>query len=372
MIQAVNSIQFQYFAFSLEEAVGPFIGMIIFIGIIAALMLPVLAIPYIFMKMGSMAAKIQSIGGGIAKGLAKDRYKKSAVGRELAARKNAREAVKNQRYIEGRGLSGRTGKRVRGVLAGGARTQVGKETSRMVNEQMRVAREKIETDRLNVTAKNMSLAVAGGIGTHSIAEMQRISADTSDKRFKSEEDKASLDYLSRAGANSALLAQAAVKVKASADDMGTGADMEKLVNFVKSSDGSNYDLSQLSKGIRDAALETKRKDLAYGDVVDGKYVQYKGKTPEQVVGSGIAGINKDSLKDPELVAAIRDKAARGSDDRMQIIQQTIHIDKTETLYGDPLKGTTGLAGDLGIPAALLQQARQSLKSGGTIEMPTGI
>lgn len=44
----------------LEVVIGPFVNVLIFIGMIVALMLPIFAIPYLFIKMGSVAGKMQA------------------------------------------------------------------------------------------------------------------------------------------------------------------------------------------------------------------------------------------------------------------------------------------------------------------------
>jgi len=351
---------------TIEGTIEPFIAGIIFIGMIVALMLPILAIPYIFIKMGSMAAKLQSMGGNMAKGLAKDRYKKSAVGRELAARKQAREATSQRRYLEGKGVGGKLARGVRGARSATSLTPTGRETSRMLNEQMNEARDKITEGRIANAQKYMSLGVAQGHAKGETIESM-LKQSRAGTAYTSSEDKNALEYLSTSGAGGRVLATASLNTMFSAEDIplenGTHeASINRLAGMIDPND--SHENAQFSKSVRDGALKAGYKDLAYGDVSGGTYTKVVGKTPEQIVASGLSGINKESLTDVQIQAAIRAKAARGSNERIQLIQQTMHINKDASI--------DQLAADIGLTPDLMRQARQSIASNGTIPMPPGI
>lgn len=163
-----------FFADFVEDSLEPFITMMIFMGMIIALMLPIIAIPYIFIKLGSVAGILQAKGNSMAKNFAKDRYKRSALGREAAARKQSRDAAAQRRWIEGRGVGGKLAQGRRRVSGMGTAGPLGKlrptaaAGNLALTEQLQEQQQKLEDARTatlkQAVVKNAGLPYAPLVG----------------------------------------------------------------------------------------------------------------------------------------------------------------------------------------------------------------
>lgn len=162
---------------TIEDTIQPFIAGIIFIGMIVALMLPILAIPYIFIKMGSAAAKLQSMGNNMVKrnmrkganaGMraGKDAYKQSGFKQARDMRKDSRRVASRQRALRGEGLSGALFK-AEGAMAGRIPRTPGQVAGdRIMSEKVEEAQRKMREERIanaqsNLTP-NAALHLSGG------------------------------------------------------------------------------------------------------------------------------------------------------------------------------------------------------------------
>lgn len=167
--------------FSLDDAIEPYVDFWILIGMFMALMLPIFAIPWLFIKMGSVAGRIQAKMNSSARGarnaatgLAK-REAKGAAGR--AWERKAGEWAKNG---EQRAAAG--GKRgLRGTV-GGYKTQRDFRRSQGSAEAKRMQEDALAT-RID---RDQRYRDASG-GAHASAVAQAIQ----DKRLKEETDNAS-------------------------------------------------------------------------------------------------------------------------------------------------------------------------------------
>lgn len=134
--------------------------------------------------------------------------------------------------------------------------------------------------------------------------------------------------------------------------------VQGLANQLKGASATEN--AMFTEALRQGASSKGYKNLQYADVSGGKVSQYNIKDPDAIVASGLRGINKDSLdakgyNDSSLLDAIQRKAQRQGDrGRLEIIQQTIDIDKEGIL--------AQLAPKLGMSIDELYETRQAIKT----------
>lgn len=175
-----------------EDSLEPFITMMIFMGMIIALMLPIIAIPYIFIKLGSVAAKIQAAGNKAVRN--------TAMGRN-ALGKAARGAA-------GRGIERKAGQwaaRGDGSLrskAGGYKTQRDFRRSQQSAEAKRLQEEGLAK---RITTDSRFQQAAGGQRAVAVAR------GIQEKRLKEEDENAAATLRTAGVYNPAELANIASK-----------------------------------------------------------------------------------------------------------------------------------------------------------------
>lgn len=160
-----------------EEFVGAFVAFWVLIGMFIVLMLPVLAIPYIFVKMGSIAGKVQgklnswgrgarNTAMGSAKRAAKDQYKNSGFAQARQMRKESRGIERRRRALNGEGIGGALFN-AEGKLAGRIPRTAGQAAGdRLMRERIEAVQRKERDERIanaqsNLTP-NAALSLSGG------------------------------------------------------------------------------------------------------------------------------------------------------------------------------------------------------------------
>lgn len=75
----------------MDDAIKAFVNTLVLIGMFVALMLPILAVPYLFIKMGSVAGKVQAKMNGMTK----SRAQRSAPAKALQQRRNLKDSARS-------------------------------------------------------------------------------------------------------------------------------------------------------------------------------------------------------------------------------------------------------------------------------------
>jgi hypothetical protein len=156
---------------TIEGTIEPFVTAIIFIGMIVALMLPILAIPYIFIKMGSMAAKLQSMGNNM--------FKRTATGKN-ALGKAAQSAAGRQWDRKAGQWAARNDGSLKSMV-GGYKTQRDFKRSQQSAAAKRLQEEGLER---RIASDPRYRAAAGGTYADTVAQGIR------EKRLKEHEEQA--------------------------------------------------------------------------------------------------------------------------------------------------------------------------------------
>lgn len=259
----------------------------------------------------------------------------------------------------------------------------GKFASRFLDAEHR----KHRAEQAAELTKGMTLPIA-----HKIAERENLNqalrmGQWADGKKLTDEDKVGIKKLSDQGYispsgrveagthQSSIVANAALESIYNADDVTPEAVANIGSLLQGTSPEENAEFSELNRNL---AVKNKSKNVAFAQFDDGKLAQFRNKSPEGILASGLQGMNKDALK-PQNLDYEDDGVTRTRNRLLSALHDVTHdesgnrdlravIERTEQTmdqsHQDVLQGLSDAMGFANVEE--FKELRSALKSGGGV------
>ena len=343
-----------------------FVDFLILIAILLTMMMPILAIPYIFMKLGSLAAKVQGAVNSVGrsaknsatragKGLAKDQYKNSGFAQARNMRKEARGIERRRRALNGEGIGGKLFNAESSLSGRLPRTAGQKAGDKLMRERIEAVQRKESDERIANAHRNLTphaaLKLAGGTPPVPLNAA----------------DDAAIKYMNESGitADSELSARALGSYLHKTGFMTADVN-KKLIDSVgpAGTPQANLARAKLNDVLNAEAQAGNQHHLGYGSVDANGNFQIAGQKAkggstadgirEIIQSKGIAAMPKEMYSDPDLhvdVATAVQQLYFDKNTEDQFMRGTLNLSKG--------KEVQGIADMLGMPVEQFEAQRQA-------------